>query len=282
MIIACPACTTRYVVPDAAIGVEGRTVRCAKCRHSWFQEGPHISAPQPAPAPSPAPAPAAPVVEAPAQPAYAPPPQSAEASPEALATPQAEPEPAPPVKDEPAADSGEPPIPEAQATYYDDTAAAYQDDYSSFEHEPPFRPRRNPLKMYTMAAAVFATVATAAIGAVYWFGLPDWAPFGNQTFAEGQADLQLDFPPNRLDRRTLPNGVEYFGASGKVTNIGKQRRTVPPVLIVLRDSRERIVYSWVVIAPKRQLNPGESVTINEAVTGVPRSAKYADVGWKPG
>ena len=40
MIIACPACATRYVVPDSAIGIEGRTVRCAKCKHSWFQDGP--------------------------------------------------------------------------------------------------------------------------------------------------------------------------------------------------------------------------------------------------
>ena len=40
MIIAGPACTTRYVVPDSAIGPEGRTVRCAKCRHSWFQDPP--------------------------------------------------------------------------------------------------------------------------------------------------------------------------------------------------------------------------------------------------
>ena len=162
---------------------------------------------------------------------------------------------------------------------------AWDDDaqgHSSFAHEPPFRPRLNKLKLWTWAAAVFAVVSLAAIGAVAWYGLPNWMPLARQTFAEAQPDLVLDFPANRQDRRTLPNGTEFFGASGSVTNVGRSRRTVPTILIVLRDARERIVYSWEVAPAKRQLAPGESVSINEAVTDVPKSAKIAEIGWKPG
>ena len=280
MIIACPACTTRYVVPDSAIGAEGRTVRCAKCRHSWFQDGPVLDLADAIPAQA--------AVEA--------------TAPQAPA--------APPSREEPVAD-GPPPVEEPQAAYADERPADalaeppawdeppaptvveaspapepeaqdYGEEVSQFDYAPPFRPRRNLIKLWTFAAALFAVLALGTIAAVSYWGLPDWVPISRPTFALGQPDLVLDFPKDQQERRTLPNGTEFFGASGTVKNVGRESRSVPSILIVLRDARNRIVYSWEVPPPKPQLAPGESMTINEAVTDVPRSAKFAEIGWKPG
>ena len=152
---------------------------------------------------------------------------------------------------------------------------------SSFDHQPPFRPRRNTLKLWTAAAAGFALVVALLIAAVTYLGLPDWLPVARPTFGPTRPDLELSFPAERQDRRTLPNGTEYFGASGTVTNVGKEVRDLPPILIVLRDGQNRIVYTWDVAPPKDALKPGESVNVNEAVTDVPKSAKFAEIGWKP-
>ena len=39
MILTCPSCGTRYSVDGAKFPAAGRTVRCAKCGHSWHQAG---------------------------------------------------------------------------------------------------------------------------------------------------------------------------------------------------------------------------------------------------
>lgn len=294
MIIACPACATRYVVPDSAVGLEGRRVRCAKCRHSWFQEGtaaverpaPQTAEPPPPPAPPPAaqrePAAVADTAmrDAAARPGFSdgafggsPPP-----APEPDRSWQREPDPRPAAEDFPSPVAAEavPPPPVQDIDPYPE-----EDEFSQFDHEPPFRPRRNVLKLLTWAAAIFALLAIGTVVAVSYWGLPDWVPVSRPTFGQGRPDLQLDFPADQQERRQLPNGTEFFGASGTITNIGRESHRVPPILIVLRDARDRVVYSWEVPPPRSQLAPGESVTINEAVTDVPRSARFAEIGWKP-
>lgn len=277
MIIACPACSTRYVVPDSAIGVDGRTVRCAKCRHSWFQEGAELALAQGA----------APLASVAAAPPAAPPPPPPPPAPEPESPPAPEPAMADDgvdVAEDPIA-AEEPPLAsmaEPPAVYSGRTAEPFEDDQpSSFDFAPPFRPRRNRVRMWTLAALVFAVVSLLAVVAVARYGLPDWVPISRSTFAEAQPDLELDFPANRQDRRTLPDGTEYFGASGTIRNVGQTRRSVPTILIVLRDGRERIVYSRELSPPKRLLAPGESVSINEALTDVPASARSAEIGWSP-
>lgn len=36
LILQCPKCSARYLVPDRSIDSDGRNVRCAKCSHTWF------------------------------------------------------------------------------------------------------------------------------------------------------------------------------------------------------------------------------------------------------
>ena len=243
MILNCPACKTRYLVPDSAIGPSGRSVRCASCRHSWFQDGnTEIAKPS---------------VEAPK--ATVPAAQTAEKQ---AAPPETEPQQAtrtpPPTTSIPA-------------------AAPFTSDTSSFAHEPPFKPRRNPAKLWTMAAIGFAALVTLIGGSLYFFGSPDW--FEQMRFASiEETPLLIELPPNQ-DRRTLPDGTEYFAASGTIINPTDAEQSVPPMLVMLRDASGRIVYSWQMKPPVKNLAPGGKVNFNEAKLDVPRAATDLEIGW---
>jgi predicted Zn finger-like uncharacterized protein len=220
VILTCPACQTRYLVPDSAIGAMGRQVRCAACRHSWFQEA-EPDAPSGRPLPP------------------------------TLTEPPA----APPVADAAPLPAAEPAI-------------------DPFAHQPPFRARRNPARMWTAVAVAAAIVMVAAIAALLAFGLPGRAA--------GSGSPLVITVLRKPEHQPLASGVDLYTIAGRIRNPTGVSQRVPDIRAELKDSAGRTVYGWTIAAPVARLAPGSRAEFNAAEANVPRTAKTLKLSFASG
>lgn len=252
MILECPECRTRYLVPDTAIGAAGRTVRCAQCRHSWFEAAPALELSSAAEI---ATSRAEPAVPAEATDLISAPPLSESSAP--IFPPVGQPDPNP---------LGAPPP-------FDPEPAIQR------RSGPVVQPKRNPARR-RVATTAAGLLMLAGAGAILWIGAPGLA--NRLGLPIGPAESPLEIRSDPIERRELDNGSELFAVSGRVVNPTGERQRVPDIRVELRDApdeRGRIVFGWTITPQQRTLAPGAAVRFNSAKLDVPASSKRLELSF---
>ncbi len=250
MIIQCPACETRYNVPDNTVGARARKVRCAKCAHEWVIG-----------------------------------PQTEEAAPEPVA--QAEASASEPAEENPAAPVA---AAATEAVTADEPEAAEEPLVrirSDLRRQGPrdLKARRAAADIVGTIVLSLLLLGGLAFALITWRvtivrSLPMTASLygalGIQVNALGIEIREKDW------QIAQQNGLPVLTIKGTITNTTRRGIAVPPLELTLRDDKQKDLYHWQVVLDVKQLKPGETQPIQITRKNPPLEAHDVEIKFAPG
>jgi predicted Zn finger-like uncharacterized protein len=297
MLIICPSCATSYMIDPASMPKAGRTVRCARCKTTWFAGGPAPAANGSTPA-------GGVIVEAESQPAAIQPPQpAAPAAPAAKAAGPEAPADADDFGNEPAQTIGEVPkieqaaveaapaevneIPVTDApslvppitqerTGETSAAALDADEVESFavRRERLRARRKNKRRSSRWTAIILVLVAfnVALVGARY--EVVRYLPQTASLFAAIGLPVNLrnlKFENVKISKAS-ENGVTTLIVDGNIVSTGNSPTEVPRLRFSLRNASGQEIYTWTALPSRSALRAGERLDFHSRLAAPPADA----------
>jgi predicted Zn finger-like uncharacterized protein len=278
MILTCPECKARYVVNPSALMPHGRTVRCAKCSHSWFEKKPEddveIVSPE----------------------------QTAKADASAAAEQN--------IDDEDVADKNESADEETADTEGGATenSDAEADNDFDFPINKP-RKRRRPVpkgsnlpalqnqkygssKMGWVSLAIFVTALISSFMIFQGTIVATWPASQKLYIAIGLVENSAAQTPaankvvpieDRLviagitPRRENINNISHLVIEGAVSNITDAQQTIPAIKVTLLDENRRNIRDWSFTPETTVIGPSGSVSFVTSLPSPPPGARDISV-----
>ena len=241
MILTCPSCDTRYTVDGSKFPATGRTVRCAKCGHSWFQAGEMPELGQ---------APESAQQAVPASVA----PSSAESASQAAA-----------------ADFAPQPVSQESTS----VSRAVQ-----AEEKPraPLGPRIAVVAGWAGLILVVLLIAFAAvryrqdIATIWPQSAGVYSSLGLHVNATGIDFRQVEY------RRETEDGQVVLAVTGLIINGSQRELPVPQtVRVTLSDANSHELYHWTFKPTAQVLTPGQSIKFVTRLASPPAAARHLEV-----
>ena len=247
MLLICPNCAARYEVDGSKFPAAGRKVRCAKCGTTWHQAVPQAEA------------------------------EPDQAEIEAVVFEGREPEPAP--------------MPEPETFHDPEPTRVARAPVIDAEREEVFEEAHKPSAGKGGVLVALGWVALVAVILLIGFSaasfrtqIVDIWPQSASLFSHlGMAvnTRGLDFTDIRHLNQT-EDGQPVLVITGKLVNVGAQKRDVPPLRVTLSDANRHAIYDWSFEPSRASLAPGQAIAFRTRLSNPPTAARHVEIRFADG